>query len=182
MAYTIVRSAGKHATSGSPTLMATDSDHAASGGQRAQPDHTVPAVQIVRIFHDDPRLLIGVGAVASHTAQQADLSELVQEQLATAAVEACGEIFALAHPNHEPPPVVTLTASRFPDRIEIAVASSMILKSAEAGFHAKKAGTHDGTHAGKRLDGLVDEVQRETRDGRPSIVLVKYCRAVKSKA
>jgi len=179
MAYTTARSAAKHATSGSPTLMATDSDYADSVGQRAQPGHTVPAVQIVSLLDDDPRLLIGAGAIASHTAQEAGLSETAQEHLVTATKEGCAEIFALAHPDPQSPASATLTASRFPDRIEIAIELSV--DSATA--HSRKAAPADGKPSHKQVDErLVDQVHRETRDGRPSVVLVKYCRPVKSKA
>jgi len=179
MAYTIARSAGKHATFDSPTLMATDSDHAASGGSKAEPGHTVPAVQIVSLLDDDPRLLIGAGAIASHTAQEAGLSQTAQEYLVTATKEACAEIFALAPPDLESPASATLTASRFPDRIEIAIELSV--DSANA--HSRKAVPADGKHGNKQVDDrLVDQVHREMRDGRPSVVLVKYYRPVKSKA
>jgi len=177
MAYTIVRSAGRRATSGSPILMATDSDHAASGDQGSQPGHAARPVQIVSILHNDPRLLIGVAVVAGHTAQQAGLTERAQQDFATAATEACAELFALAHPDPKSPPVVILTASRFPDRVEIAVELPVAAANAKAGSRSRKAAAGSGKQSGKLLDeGLVDQVQRETHDGRPSILLVKYFR------
>ncbi len=182
MAYTIVQTAGKRATSGWPILMPTDSDHTASGDQRAEIGYTVPAVQIVSTLDDDPRLLIGAGTIAGHAAQEAGLTERAQEHLITATTEACDEVFALAHPDPQSPPALTLTASRFPDRVEIAVELTTAPTDGKAGSTAKKATARDG-HGGKPVeDGLVDHVRRETHDGRPSIVLVKYYRPVKSKA
>jgi anti-sigma regulatory factor (Ser/Thr protein kinase) len=183
MAYTIARSAGKRATSGSPILMPTDSDHAASGSQGSQAGRMAPSVQIVIALHNDPRLLIGAGVIAGHAAQHAGLTEPAQEHLATATTEACGEMFALARPDQKSPPVVNVTASRFPDRVEITVELSIGPTSPKASSRSKKATARGGKQSGKLLDErLVDQVQRETRDGRPSIVLVKYCRPVKSKA
>jgi hypothetical protein len=183
MAYTIARSAGRRATSGSPILMPTDSDHAASGSQGSQAGRMVPPVQIVIALHNDPRLLIGAGVIAGHSAQHAGLTERAQEDLATATTEACGEVFGLARPDPKLPPVVNVTASRFPDRVEVTVKLSSAPTSAKAGSRSKKATARGGKQSGKLLDeGLVDQVQRDTHDGRPSIVLVKYCRPVKSKA
>jgi hypothetical protein len=170
MAYTIAQTAGRRATSGWPILMPTDSDHAVPGDEPAHAGHTVPSMQVVSTLHDDPRLLIGAGAIAGHTAHEAGMTEQVQEHLAIATQEACGEVFALAQPDPKSPPVVTVTASRFSDRVQITVESSI------AGANAEKRG-------GKWLnERLVDDVRRETRDGRPSIVLVKYYRPVKHKA
>jgi hypothetical protein len=167
MAYTTAQNAGKRATSGSQTLMPTDSDH------------TAPVVQIVGWLHNDPRLLIGAGVIAGHSAQQAGLPETAQEHLAAATTGACGEVLALAGPNPKSSPEVHVTASRFADRIEIAIQLSVAAAGAKAGAHLDG---RDGKHTDKLLkDGLVDEVQRETRDGRPCIVLIKYCRTVKSK-
>lgn len=169
MAYTIAQTAGKRATSGWPILMPTDSDHAAPGDP-AHTGYTVPSVQIVGTLHDDPRLLIGASVIAWHAAQEAGLTGQIQEHLATATKEACVEIFGLAQPDPKSPPEVAVTASRFPDRVEIAVELSIAPAGAER-------------QGGKRLnEGLVDRVDRETHDGRPSIVLVKYYRPVKHKA
>jgi hypothetical protein len=170
MAYTIAQTAGKRATSGSPIPMPTDSDRAFPEDQ-GRTGYTAPSVQIVSTLHDDPRLLTGASIIAWHAAHEAGLTEQIQEHLATATKEACVEIFALAQPDPKSPPEVTVTASRFPDRVQVTVESSVALASA-----GEKPGV-------KLLDeGLVDHVQRETHDGRPSIVLVKYYRSVKSKA
>jgi anti-sigma regulatory factor (Ser/Thr protein kinase) len=142
-----------------------------------------PAVQIVSVLHNDPRLLIGAATIAGHAAHEAGFDEAAQEHLGTATKEACGEVFAFASPNSKPAPLVNLTASRFPDRIEILVELSMAPAKAKAGARSKKAAGRDGKRTGRGLDeGLVDQVQRETRDGRPAIVLTKYCRPVKFKA
>lgn len=181
MAYTIARTAGKRATSGSPILMATDSDHAASAGPKAQVSRMGPAVQIVGTLHNDPRLLTGAGAIAGHAAQHAGLPERMQEDLATATTRACGEIFGLVRPDPKSPLVVNLTASRFPDRVEITVELSAAPAKTKAGSRPRKATVRGTKQSGKLFDGgLVDHVERETRDGRPSILLVKYCRPVKS--
>ncbi len=183
MAYTIAQTAGKRATSAWPILMPTDSDRAVPGDQPAHAGYTVPSVQVVSTLHDDPRLLTGAGAIASHTAHEAGLTEQVQEHLAIATQEACGEVFALVHSDPKLPPEVTVTASRFPDRMQVTVELSVGVTSAEVNSASKKAAAGDGKQGGNLLDErLVDHVQRETRDGRPSIVLVKYYRPVKHKA
>jgi anti-sigma regulatory factor (Ser/Thr protein kinase) len=183
MAYTIAQTAGKRATSAWPILMPTDSDQLFPGDQPAQAGYTVPSVQVVSTLHDDPRLLIGAGAIAGHTAHEAGLTEEVQEHLAIATQEACGEVFALAPADRKLPSEVTVTASRFPDRLQITVELSASVTGTEVSSASKKAAAGDGKHGGKLLDErLVDHVQRETRDGRPSIVLVKYYRPVKHKA
>jgi anti-sigma regulatory factor (Ser/Thr protein kinase) len=183
MAYTIAQTAGKRATSGWPILMPTDSDHAMPGNDPANTGHTVPSVQVVSVLHDDPRLLIGAGTIAGHTAHEAGLTEEVQEHLVIATQEACGEVFAHAAPNPKLPPEVTVTASRFPDRLQITVELSIGMPSMQVNSALEKARGGDGKHSGKLVnEGLVDHVQRETRDGRPSIVLVKYYRPVKHKA
>jgi hypothetical protein len=175
MAYTIAQNAGKRATSGSPKLMATDSDHPASSHHSAPSGHSVPAVRIVSNLHNDARLLIGAEAIAGHTGREAGLAETAQEHLATATKAACDEIFSLADADAKSPPEVNLTASRFPDRIEITLELSIAPENRGVG--------RDGKYSHKLLeDGLVDQVQRETRDGRPAIVLTKYCRPVKSTA
>jgi len=175
MAYTIAQNAGKRATSGSPRLMATDSDHASSGHPGAQPGHSVPSVQIVSNLHNDPRLLIGAEVIAGHAGREAGLAETAQEHLVRATRAACDEILALADADIQSPPEVNFVASRFPDRIEITVELSIAPH--------KRGDARDGKHNRKLLDdGLVDQVLRETREGRPAIVLTKYCRPVKSKA
>jgi anti-sigma regulatory factor (Ser/Thr protein kinase) len=163
--------------------MPTDSDHAVPGDQPANAGYGVPSVQVISTLHDDPRLLIGAGAIAGHTAHEAGLAEQVQEHLAIATREACSEVFALAHPDEKQPPEVTVTASRFSDRLQVTVELSVGVASTEVNSAPKKASTGDGKQGGKRLDErLLDQVRRETHDGRPSIVLVKYYRAVKHKA
>jgi anti-sigma regulatory factor (Ser/Thr protein kinase) len=182
MAYTIARIAGKRATSGSPILMPTDSDHAAPAGPRAQVSRAAPAVRIVSTLHNDPRLLIGAAIIAGHTAQQAGFPEQAQEDLAAATTEACSEVFGLVRSGPKSPPVVNLTAARFPDRVEITVELSTAPAKPKASSRSKKTASGGTKRLGNLLDGrLVDHVQRETRDGRPSIMLVKYCRPVKSK-
>ena len=183
MAYTIAQTAGKHATSAWLILMPTDSDHAVPGDQGAHTGYTVPSVQIVSTLDDDPRLLIGAGAIAAHAAREAGLIEQVQQHLATATKEACGEVFALAHPAPKLPRELTVTASRFPDRVQITVELSIAATNAEAPSDSTKAAPGDGKRGRKLVEGgLVDHVEWETHDGRPAMVLVKYYRPVKSKA
>ena len=181
MAYTIAQIAGKRANSGSQNLMPTDSDHPSPGNRRPEDGHTMPVVRIVSTLHNDPRLVAGAGIIAFHAAQQAGLAEPAQEHLSAATVQACDEVFASSHADATSPAEVNLTASRFGDRIEIAI---MLSTSAEqSGGDSKGPHEHDGKHSNKPLDEkLVDRVERETRDGRPTIVLVKYFRPVKLRA
>ncbi|HEX4002202.1 MAG TPA: hypothetical protein VHX36_06100 [Candidatus Acidoferrales bacterium] len=160
--------------------MPTDPDRSAPQGGQSDAGHAALAVQIVSTLHNDPRLLIGAGVIAGHSAQQAGLSETAQDHLAAATTQACLEVFALAGADPKSPAELNMKASRFPDRIEIAIALSAVPAKPEA--HSQRTQERGGKHPGKLLDeGLVDRVQRETRDGRPTIVLVKYCRPVKSK-
>ena len=181
MAYTIAQTAGKRASSGWQSLMPTDPDHANPANRTPEDGHTTPIVRIVSTLHDDSRLVTGAGVIAFHAAQQAGLGEPAQEHLSAATIQACDEVFAATHADAKSPAELHLTASRFADRIEIAIESSH--GAEHSGGHAKRTHGRDGEHSSKPLDeGLVDRVERETRDGRPAIVLVKYYRPVKSKA
>ncbi len=183
MAYTIAQTAGKRATSAWLILMPTNFDHALPGDQPAHAGYTVPSVQVVGTLHDDPRLLIGAGAIAGHTAHEAGLTEQVQEHLAIATQEACGEVFALAPADPKLPSEVIVTASRFPDRLQITVELSVgVTSSSLPPRFPSPAPVFFEAALTSVLERLVDHVQRETRDGRPSIVLVKYYRPVKHKA
>lgn len=181
MAYTIAQTAGKRASSGWQRQMPTDFDHAHPGKPRPEEGHRVPLVTIASTLHDDPRLVAGAGVIAFHAAEQAGLTEPAQEHLSAATMQACGEVFGAAQADAKPAAEVNVTASRFTDRIEIAV----VLSHGEAhpGEHSKRTHVHDGERSRKPLDeGLVDRVERATHDGRPAIVLVKYFHPAKSKA
>ncbi|HUA01569.1 MAG TPA: hypothetical protein VMB02_14635 [Candidatus Aquilonibacter sp.] len=159
--------------------MGAEFDHTHSADSGFPSGHLPQAVQVISTLHNDPRLLVGAGTVASHAAEQAGFSEQAQQDLGTATTEACDEVFGMAEADSGVAPAVSLTATRFLDRVEIRVE----LSTSGAKHGSKRMHGHDGRPGHERLeDGLVDHVQRETHEGRPSIMLVKYARTTKSKA
>jgi anti-sigma regulatory factor (Ser/Thr protein kinase) len=162
--------------------MTTNSDRAASANKINQAAQAAPTIRIQCTLHNDLRLIVGASAIAAHVAQHGGLSERAQEDLATAAIEACREVFRL-RPKRDSLLTGQLTASSFPDRVEVSVESSAArgrVGPAPRGKRPTKGAA--AAKKGKAFAGaLVDDVRRETREGRACITLVKYCGAVKSR-
>ncbi|MGA3294722.1 MAG: hypothetical protein ABSE45_12165 [Candidatus Acidiferrales bacterium] len=141
-----------------------------------------PTARIACTLTNDPRLIVGASAIPAHVARQAGLSEKMQEDLASAAVEACRETFGLGRASRNSPSAAQLTAASFPDRVEVTIELSVAPRPRASKARAKPVAKNASKKDRKPLESaLVDHVQRETRDGRPCIRLVKYGGAAKSR-
>jgi anti-sigma regulatory factor (Ser/Thr protein kinase) len=161
--------------------MTTNSDRAASANKINQAAQSAPTIRIQCTLHNDPRLIVGASAIAAHVAQHGGLSERAQEDLAAAAIEACREVFRL-RPKRDSLLTGQLTASSFPDRVEVSVESSAARGRVGPAPRAKRPTKGAAAKKGKAFAStLVDDVRWETREGRARITLVKYCGAVKSR-
>jgi hypothetical protein len=113
------------------------------------------------VLHHDHRLLAAVDAVVAHAGERAGLSVGAQQALSHATAEAYEEAFSLAGRNGNPDPVVKLTVSDFPDRVEVAI-------------------EHVGDPCANRPRPNVDRVDSHAHEGKSQTTLVKYCAASKS--
>ena len=120
--------------------------------------------------------------MVAHVARRAGLSERAQASISAAAAEACRETFLLLDKQAGAPSSIKLVAADFADRVEVTIESSARALPA-VGPHTPResAATRAGEGIGKPLGGnLMDRVERETRNGRSRVTLVKYCNAAKS--
>ena len=151
---TIARIAGKPATSPSLAAVATEP----------------------KSFHiqidGDARLAAAVGGAARYLADVAGLKDDAVAQLQTAIVAACREAFDHLTGEH---PHLEVTLTRFPDRIEVALAHQgealpAVGLDSIAGFAAQMSGSgaSPGAFSG------VDRAQYETRGGKTVTRLTKY--------
>jgi anti-sigma regulatory factor (Ser/Thr protein kinase) len=142
------------------------------------PIDSVKTFWIECTLHNDQRLITGLAAVIERVALHAGLSEREQQEISTAAVEACGETFARADARKEPASEIKVFIADFPDRIEIKVESADAPISARS---AKMPKDVPASHKNLRLmEGkLVDRVQDDARDNRSRITLVKFFAASK---
>lgn len=150
MACTIARTAGKLATFPSRAATVT-----------ADP-------KVFELHIDpDPRLAAGAGGVARYLSEASGLDSKAVFALQDSVVAACLEAFrrlAGAHPH------LTVTTTRFPDRIEVALAYQIAPSatiSSEQGRMSGATGDKPSLHG-------VDRVQREARDGLAVTRLTKY--------
>jgi anti-sigma regulatory factor (Ser/Thr protein kinase) len=148
---------------------------------RTDPDPMAPNARIECTLHNDPRLIAGVAAMVAHVARRAGLSERAGEDVSTAAAEACREAFLRCNRQGAPSSPIKLAIADFSDRVEVTIESSGgALPAAGPPALRKGAAAKAGKKIGKPLGGdLVDRVERETRDGRSRVTLVKYCHAAK---
>ncbi len=128
-------------------------------------------------FANDARLIAGSAAVVAHIARRAGFHERVQGDLATAAISACCEIFLSARALGHSAPIVRLSASHFPDRVEVFLE---ILKGGRraprrgAGL-LQKAASQLTENIRKSFEGIpVDRVECDAPDGRPVVTLTKF--------
>jgi hypothetical protein len=128
-----------------------------------------------KIFHmlvdPDARLAAAVGGAARFLADAAGLPENAVAQLQSAIVAACQESFSHLTRNN---PHLAVTLTRFPDRIEVALAHQgdalpAVGLDSIAGFAANLG----GKGGANPLVG-VDRVQYETRGGEAVTRLTKY--------
>jgi len=123
------------------------------------------------ILHNDPRLIAGAAALASHVARRAGLSERVQEELDQAVTEACRQAFQLSGRAQLAGATIHLAVESFPDRVEVAVE----YQEGKSAISAEAACSHTPA---ARLP--VDHIERTTHDGFCRMTLVKYSGAAKS--
>jgi anti-sigma regulatory factor (Ser/Thr protein kinase) len=148
-----------------------------------EPDPMAPNARIQCTLQNDPRLIAGVAAVVAHVARRAGLSGRAEEDVSTAAAEACREAFLLCNRPGAPSSSIQLAIADLSDRVEVTIESSGgALPAAGPPAPLKGAAAKAGKGIGKPLGGdLVERVERETRDGRTRVTLVKYCDAAKSR-
>lgn len=150
MAFTIARTAGKLATF--PSRAAT-----------VTADPKVFELQI----DPDPRLAAAAGGVARYLSETSGLDSKAVFALQDSVVAACLDAFrrvAGAHPH------LTVTATRFPDRIEVALAYQMKPSARTTSDQGRVSGVSGNK---PQLHG-VDRVQREARDGLAVTRLTKF--------
>lgn len=126
-------------------------------------------------LQDDPRLLVGIGALVTHLSQVAGLSDGAQEGLAAAVVDACRDTFPLVNGDDRHDGSLRMIVEDFADRVEVTIEhSGEALPSAGLDSFC---GGGEGVAAGisnSLQDTRVDRVQYETRDGRSRMTLIKY--------
>ncbi len=135
-------------------------------------------------IHDDPRLVAGVAAIVSHSAERAGLSAKAQEGLAAAAVQACRETFPLLARNGSQVAALKVVVADFPDRVEV------IIEHSGEPLPAAGLDTFCGAGADLSPEAIskalqktnVDRVQYETKEGRSRTTLIKYCDGHRAKA
>jgi len=117
-------------------------------------------------LHNDPRLIAGAAALASHVARRAGLSEPAQEDLDRAVAEACRQAFELSGRARRAGATIHLAVVSFPDRVEVAVEYP----------EGKGAAAAKAVRSRAPAPSLpVDHIERSTHDGRCRMTLVKYC-------
>jgi hypothetical protein len=151
---TIVRIAGKRATSRLPAAVVTE-----------------PNSLHVQI-DADARLAAGVGGAARCLADAAGMENAKVAQLQSSVVAACVQVFQYLTQDH---PRLQVTLFRFPDRIELSLshrgdASPAIGLDSIAGFASQQGGAKVGANPFVGFD----RVQFETRGGETVTRLMKY--------
>ena len=157
MAFIIARTAGKLVTSRSRPATVT-----------AEPKSF--QVQI----DSDPRLAAAAGGVARYVSESAGLESRESSEFQKAVVAACVEAFELLGGTH---PHVTVTTTRFPDRIEVELA----YRPASGAAKDPDGSTGPGKPANNSALKGVDQMQRDVREGTATTRLTKYLRTAPSK-
>jgi len=117
-------------------------------------------------FDNDLRLMASLGAVVSHAAKRAGLSEKAQQDIAHAAVEASREMLVSANGKASGASKTKIIVEEFSDRLEVTIESS-------AGARPESIR--------KRLEGTpTDRVRCDGREGLVRVTLAKSCSAAKS--
>lgn len=156
MAFTIVRIAGKPATS--PSRPAT-----------VTADPKSFQLQI----DSDPRLAAAAGGVARYVADAAGLASSESSPFQKAVVAACLEAFKRLGSAH---PHLTVTTIRFPDRIEVRLAYEPALPATSDSDGKTRP---DKLVRNSAVQG-VDDVHREVHAGAAITRLTKYLRTAPS--
>ncbi|MGA8142372.1 MAG: hypothetical protein WB987_00595 [Candidatus Acidiferrales bacterium] len=125
---------------------------------------------------NDPRLLIAVGAIVSHSAHRAGLPREAQQAFAEAAVDACRETFPLLGNDGSDNRDLRMVVEDFPDRVQVTIEHSGEA-TPTAGLDSFVGGLKEGVAAGishSLQDTRVDRVQYDTHEGRSRMTLIKY--------
>ena len=157
MAFTIARTAGKLATFPSRPATVT-----------AEPKSFQVQVDC------DARLAAAAGGAARYVSESAGLESSESIQFQKAVVAACIEAFKLLGGTH---PHVTVTTTRFPDRIEV----SLTYQPASPATKNSDGGAGPGKPASNSALKGVDQMQQDVRDGTATTRLTKYLRTATSK-
>jgi hypothetical protein len=129
-------------------------------------------------LHNDPRLIMGLGALAGRAALHAGLSDREQEDLSAAAAQACRETFSGLDLAKNPRAAIKVFVARLADRIEVRVESAEEPTARHRGI-GKNAAAPQHENSRSMEGRLVDRMQFETGEGHSRITLVKFCRASK---
>ena len=114
---------------------------------------------------NDPRLLASFGAIFAHAARRAGLSDETQEDVASAAVDASGEM-ATSNNGSGSAATTHVVVEEFSDRLEVTIDSQAGSKS-------------EGIR--KRMEAKAsDRIRCESRDGRIRVTMLKPCAVAKS--
>ncbi|MGH9747040.1 MAG: hypothetical protein ACRD59_13140 [Candidatus Acidiferrales bacterium] len=127
-------------------------------------------------MHDDPRLLVAVGAVVSHSAQRAGLAQEARDGLAEAAMDACRETFPLLGNQNSGNRELRMVVEDFPDRVQVTIEHSgeaVPTAGLDSFVGGSKAGVPEGI-SNSLQDTRVDRVQYDTHEGRSRMTLIKY--------
>jgi hypothetical protein len=113
-----------------------------------------PSLRVECRLDDDPRLMVGITEIIAHVAEHALLSEQERDNFKAAVLDAFREGFLLEH-RKSAPATIHFVAADFPDRVEVAIGSSVPVVAEEIP---------------KAMKG---SVEREVRDGRLYVTLAK---------
>jgi hypothetical protein len=116
----------------------------------------------------DPRLAAAAGGAARYLAESAGLTPEEAAELQKSVVAACQDVFAHLAGGHAH---LTVTLSRYPDRIEVAMAHE---GDAEPAVGLDRIAGFAGQVGGSGGLGGVDRVQYEARNGLAVTRLTKY--------
>lgn len=157
MAFTIARTVGKLVTSPSRPATVT-----------AEPKSFQVEIDC------DPRLAAAAGGVARYVSESAGVESNESFRFQKAVVAACIEAFKLLGGSH---PHVTVTTTRFTDRIEVKLTYQPKLQATKDldGSAGPRKPANTSAFEG------IDETQREFRGGAATTRLTKYLRTAPSK-
>jgi anti-sigma regulatory factor (Ser/Thr protein kinase) len=121
---------------------------------------------------NDKRLTSAIETVLVHAGERAGLSHLEQKELTHSTAEACDEAFATAARNGNSNPMVRVTVSDFPNRVEVSIEGFHDSQPDGCEMAASAEAPDPVTAALEQMN--VDRVHHEFREGRPRTVLVKH--------
>lgn len=121
---------------------------------------------------NDKRLTSAIEPVVAHAGERAGLSQQEQRELARSTAEACDETFSTAARCGNSNPMVRVTVSDFPNRVEVSIEECRDAQP-NGSWNAAPAEVPDPVTAA--LEQMsVDRVHHEFREGKPRTLLVKH--------